>query len=97
MTEETLFIVALEIPDTADRGMFLDWACAGDAALRGRVGRLLDQHKRASRIFGRPPEAPGGRPADAGVGARQPDSPGGPAPPDRGPGPPRAGPGFAGG
>jgi hypothetical protein len=86
MTEETLFIVALEIPEAADRGTFLDWACAGDAALRGRVGRLLDQHERASSLFGRPP-APRGRSADAGGGSRQPDSPG----------LPRAGPGFADG
>jgi hypothetical protein len=56
MTEETLFIVALEIPDAADRGRFLDWACAGDAALRGRVGRLLDRHERAGSLLAGPEE-----------------------------------------
>jgi len=97
MTEETLFTVALEIPDAADRGMFLDWACAGDAALRGRVGRLLDRHERASGVLARPAAvAPGGRAAAAGGGARLQDSPGELAPPDRSPGPPRAGPEFAG-
>jgi hypothetical protein len=58
MTEETLFTAALEIPDAADRGKFLDWACAGDAALRGRVGRLLDRHERAAGFRARPAAGP---------------------------------------
>jgi eukaryotic-like serine/threonine-protein kinase len=51
MTEETLFIEALEIGDAADRAEFLDRACAGDAALRGRLERLLGQHGRAGSFL----------------------------------------------
>src|SRR5205085_261412 len=47
MNEESLFIEALETRDAAARAALLDRACAGDAALRGRLERLLDQHARA--------------------------------------------------
>src|SRR5262245_28229875 len=46
MTEESLFILALARP-VAERGTFLDTACAGDTALRQRVERLLAAHERA--------------------------------------------------
>ncbi len=58
MNEETLFIEALEIRDPAERAAFLDRACAGDAAVRDRVVKLLDQHERAGSFLGRPVVAP---------------------------------------
>ena len=47
MNEETLFIEAREIRDAFERAAYLDRACAGDVALRGRLDRLLDEHDRA--------------------------------------------------
>src|SRR5262245_1086944 len=41
MTEESLFLAALERTDPADRQAFLDQACAGDAELRRRIDLLL--------------------------------------------------------
>ena len=40
MTEETVFALALEKGTRAERAVFLDEACAGDAALRTRVEAL---------------------------------------------------------
>jgi hypothetical protein len=57
MTEETLFTDALAIPDPAERAAFLDRACAGDAALRDRLTRLLDVHGRAGGFLGTPAAA----------------------------------------
>src|SRR5688572_18274563 len=54
MTEETLFTEALEIPGAAERAAFLDRACAGDTALRGRVDRLLERHDPAGSFLGTP-------------------------------------------
>ncbi|MBP3953758.1 serine/threonine protein kinase [Gemmata sp. G18] len=51
MTDETLFIAALEKPTPAERRAFLDQACGGDAALRERVARLLAGHDRATGIL----------------------------------------------
>src|SRR5436309_454108 len=44
---------------------FVDRACAGDAALRGRVEQLLDRHDRVGSFLGRPADTPpaGGIPA----------------------------------
>lgn len=50
-----LFLEALELP-AAERADFLDRACAGDAALRAQVARLLQGHERAGDVFGE--EAP---------------------------------------
>ena len=41
MQEQSIFIEALEREDPAERAAFLDQACAGDAALRERIERLL--------------------------------------------------------
>jgi eukaryotic-like serine/threonine-protein kinase len=57
MTEEMLFIEALEIPDPVGRARFLDWACAGDAALRARLDRLIGRHERAGEFPARPAAA----------------------------------------
>ena len=54
MNEEALFIEAMEIRDPAERAAFLDRACAGDGAVRGRLERLLDQHERAGSFLNRP-------------------------------------------
>jgi tetratricopeptide (TPR) repeat protein/serine/threonine protein kinase len=43
MTEETLFTHAAELPPE-QRAAYLDQACAGDAALRARLDRLLGSH-----------------------------------------------------
>jgi serine/threonine protein kinase len=44
MTEETIFLAALERTTPAERAAYLDQACAGDAALRERVEALLRSH-----------------------------------------------------
>jgi hypothetical protein len=64
MSEESLFAAALERTSSADQLAFLDRACAGDAALRERVARLLDAHERAFGILDRR-VTPGGLPGDA--------------------------------
>jgi WD40 repeat protein/serine/threonine protein kinase len=47
MQEESIFIDALEREDPAERAAFLDQACAGHPALRGRIERLLRRHEQA--------------------------------------------------
>src|SRR5262249_50237007 len=44
MTEESLFLAALERADLASRQAFLEQACAGDAELRQRVELLLSAY-----------------------------------------------------
>ena len=51
MSEETLFIEALEIRDPVARAAFLDRACGGDETLRARVQRLLDRYKDAGSFL----------------------------------------------
>src|SRR5262245_50918615 len=46
MTEQTIFVAALEIADPAERAAYLGQACAGDAALRQQVEALLAAHER---------------------------------------------------
>jgi serine/threonine protein kinase len=46
MTEQTIFLSALEIADPAERGAYLRKACADDAALRQQVEALLAAHER---------------------------------------------------
>jgi serine/threonine protein kinase len=54
MNEESLFIEALEVRDPAERAAFLDKACAGDAAARDRLERLLDLHERTGDFLSKP-------------------------------------------
>src|SRR5262245_59067245 len=54
MTERSLFIQALEIPDSHERSALLDQACDGDAAMRARVERLLAAHAAAGGILDQP-------------------------------------------
>src|SRR5262245_64075012 len=58
MTEETLFVLALEKPSVAERQAFLDAACGGDTALRQRVERLLAADERSRGILEQGPVAP---------------------------------------
>jgi serine/threonine protein kinase len=54
MTEETIFLTALEKATPADRVAFLDAACAGDPALRERVEALLRSHADPDSFLDRP-------------------------------------------
>src|SRR5262245_33973295 len=68
MTEREIFAAALHKTDAADRAAYLDEACAGDAALRGRIESLLSEHDRLGSFMDisspaatldLPPERPG--------------------------------------
>jgi serine/threonine protein kinase/WD40 repeat protein len=63
MSEEALFAAVLERTVSADRQAFLEDACAGDAALRSRVERLLAAHQKTKGIldFEQPTSMPGSR------------------------------------
>ena len=58
MTEREMFLALLDLSDPAARAAFLDGACAGDAALRGRVESLLRSHEGAGSFLGEPAVAP---------------------------------------
>src|SRR6185369_6153087 len=60
MTDESLFIAALEKPTPVERGAFLDAACASDPAQRERLDILLAGHDQATGILDHsaPPPAP---------------------------------------
>jgi serine/threonine protein kinase/tetratricopeptide (TPR) repeat protein len=51
MTEESLFLAALEKPAPAERQAFLVQACGEDVELRHRVERLLQAHERTSGVL----------------------------------------------
>ncbi|HZZ77738.1 MAG TPA: tetratricopeptide repeat protein [Gemmataceae bacterium] len=53
MTEESIFIAALDMADT-ERSAYLDQACGGDMALRARVEALLGSHERAGSFLVQP-------------------------------------------
>ena len=59
MNEQTLFSEALERTDPQERAGFLDRACAGHAALRKRVDRLLAQYQHAGEFLELPALGPG--------------------------------------
>src|SRR5262245_56623964 len=54
-----IFLAAVERPP-ADRAAFLDEACAGDDALRGRVGALLRAHEEPGAVLSEPKADPSG-------------------------------------
>ncbi len=58
MSERDVFTAALQIADPAERSSYLDKACAGDAALRQRVGMLLATHESAGNFLERPAVEP---------------------------------------
>jgi formylglycine-generating enzyme required for sulfatase activity/serine/threonine protein kinase len=51
MTEQTIFLAALDITDPAGRRAYLDSACAGDDALRRQVEALLAAHERPGEFL----------------------------------------------
>jgi hypothetical protein len=54
MNERDVFTAALQITDPAARSVYLDQACAGEAALRQRVEMLLGTHYRAGDFLEQP-------------------------------------------
>jgi eukaryotic-like serine/threonine-protein kinase len=60
MSEESLFVAALEKPTASERQAFLEKACGGDIALRRRVERLLVAHLETLGILDQPAMPPGG-------------------------------------
>ena len=51
MNEESIFAVALEKADPAERAAYLDEACAGDPGLRRQVEALLQSHEEAGSFL----------------------------------------------
>jgi uncharacterized protein (TIGR03067 family) len=54
MTEETIFVTALEKATPADRFAYLSEACGGDEKLRQRVEALLGSHEAAGAFLNQP-------------------------------------------
>jgi hypothetical protein len=61
MTERSIFLEALDIPDPTERAAFLERACAGNPDLRQKVEALLAAHTEAGGFLEAP--APGPRTA----------------------------------
>lgn len=55
--EEELFTAALELGSDAERNLFLDKACGGDAELRASVESLLEAHRHAQGFLDWPAES----------------------------------------
>jgi eukaryotic-like serine/threonine-protein kinase len=56
---ESIFAAAVALPSAAERGPYLDQACAADAVLRARIEALLQAHDRAGHLLDRPvPSSP---------------------------------------
>ena len=51
MTEEAIFLAALDIPDPSARAAYLDGACGGDAELRHGVEALLLAHDKSGEFL----------------------------------------------
>ena len=51
---KAIFLAAKEKASAAERDAYLEEACAGDAALRQRVGALLQADKQPDRLLDRP-------------------------------------------
>jgi WD40 repeat protein/serine/threonine protein kinase len=68
MTEREIFVAALHQPTPSDRAAFLDRACAGDAALRGRIEGLIREHEQLGSFLDRPAVP------DVGTGAYSPSA-----------------------
>lgn len=54
MSERQLFLAALELQEPRSRANYLEQACAGDAALRAKVGALLKSHEEAGSFLEEP-------------------------------------------
>jgi formylglycine-generating enzyme required for sulfatase activity/serine/threonine protein kinase len=51
MSEQSIFLAALEIADLAERAAYVDSACGGDVALRQQVEALLAAHERSGEFL----------------------------------------------
>ena len=51
VTEEQIFLAALDLPDAAARAAYLDEACGGDAELRRQVEALLAAHFKSGEFL----------------------------------------------
>ena len=60
MSEESIFVAALEKPEPAERAAYLEAACAGDSDFRRRVEALLRAHEQSGDLLD--PPVPGPRP-----------------------------------
>ncbi|HKB01080.1 MAG TPA: protein kinase, partial [Gemmataceae bacterium] len=54
MTEQTIFLSALEIADPTERAAYLEQVCTGDSALRRQVEALLAAHQRSGLFLDEP-------------------------------------------
>lgn len=54
MSERSLFLTLLAIPDPVERAAYLDRECCGNPALRSEVESLLRAHEEAGSFMGRP-------------------------------------------
>jgi serine/threonine protein kinase len=54
MREQSIFIEALEREDPGERSAYLERACAGDAAIRWRIERLLEKHQQGDSFLDSP-------------------------------------------
>jgi eukaryotic-like serine/threonine-protein kinase len=61
MSEETIFVTALEKAAPAERAAYLDATCAGDPELRRRVEALLRAHEQSGDLLDPPVHDPGTR------------------------------------
>ncbi len=61
MSEETIFVAALERAAPAERATYLEAACAGDPDLRRRVEALLRAHDQSGDLLDPPVREPGPR------------------------------------
>src|SRR5262245_5726733 len=62
MTEEQVFLTALELPTEADRNAYLETACGGDTEFRRQVEQLLAAHFKSGEFL----EGPVGQRAEPG-------------------------------
>jgi eukaryotic-like serine/threonine-protein kinase len=51
MTEQTIFLAALDMVDPAERAAYMDGACAGDETLRRQVEALFAAHERSGEFL----------------------------------------------
>ena len=72
MSEETIFVAALEKATPAERAAYLDAACAGDPELRRRVEALLRAHEQSGDLLDPPLQDPGRGPSTPATGRRPP-------------------------
>jgi predicted ATPase len=63
MTEEQVFLAALDLTDPADRAAYLEKACGGDVAFRRQVEELLAAHFRTGAFL----DVPVGKQLEAGL------------------------------